>query len=340
MVTVAENFNIRHHNTFAMDVTCRNWVEYTSESDVWQLADELSAGQAKCIGEGSNLLFTCDYTGSLLHSRIMGMDVEMTGRDMLITAGAGMHFDDLVAHTAAACRSGLENLTDIPGHVGAAAVQNIGAYGVEAKDVIESVRCIDTRTRRIAVLPAAECAYGYRESLFKHESDRFIVTAVTFRLYGGAMPRIDYGNLRERLGENYPTPQAVRDAVREIRAEKLPPLPEVGSAGSFFKNPVVTYTEFDRIQDIARREWGDDTCVPHYILPDSTVKIPAAWLIERCGWKGKQLGKAGVWHRQPLILVNLGGASPADIIELENHVISGVSERFGIHLSPEVEHIA
>ena len=340
MITVAENFNIRHNNTFAMDVTCRRWVDYTSESDVWQFVDELSAGHAKCIGEGSNLLFTGDYTGSLLHSRIMGMDVEMDGRDMLITAGSGMHFDDLVAHTAAANRSGLENLTDIPGQVGAAAVQNIGAYGVEAKDVIESVRCIDTHTRRVTVLPAADCAYGYRESLFKNEPNRFVVVAVTFRLSGNAVPRIDYGNLRERLGDTAATPQAVRDAVREIRAEKLPPLPEVGSAGSFFKNPVVAEEEFIRIQNLALQEWGEDTRVPHYMLPDSMVKIPAAWLIERCGWKGKQLGNAGVWHKQPLILVNLGGASPDDIVELENRVISSVSERFGIHLSPEVEHIA
>lgn len=341
MISVIDDFNIKACNTFGMNVATRRWVEYTSETDVWQFVDELERHKAKSIGEGSNLLFTGDYCGSLLHSAIFGIDMTIEHDDsVLLTAGSGMHFDDLIAQTCNARMGGLENLTDIPGQVGAAAVQNVGAYGVEAKDVIDSVRCIDTKRRRVAVIPVKDCDYGYRESLFKNEPDRFVVTAVTFRLPRHWQPKLDYGNLREKVDAFEATPLAIKEAVREIRASKLPPLPEVGSAGSFFKNPIVAAADYDRVVATSRRFFGDDVVVPHFILPDARVKIPAAWLIDRCGWKGKRLGNAGVWKSQPLILVNLGGATPHEIIQLEQNIIADVAKKFGIVLSPEVEHIS
>lgn len=340
MITVTENFDIRHCNTFGIDVSCRRWVEYDSPSDLWQIGDMAGEPRTMCIGEGSNLLFTGDFDGTLLHSRILGIEatVEHSG-DMLVTAGSGVKFDDLIEHTCACGRSGLENLTDIPGQVGASAVQNIGAYGVEAKDVIDSVECYDTAARKIVRLSASDCHFAYRDSLFKHERGRFIVTSVTFRLHKDATPAVGYGNLSAALGDEPPTPANIRRVVREIRASKLPPLPQVGSAGSFFKNPVVDAAKFEAVRTIASAMAGQAVTVPHYPLPGGEVKIPAAWLIERCGWKGYRDGNAAVWEKQPLIIVNLGGATPDEILRLERKVTESVESTFGIHLSPEVDHV-
>lgn len=259
---------------------------------------------------------------------------------MVITAGAGIRFDDLVERICATGRWGFENLTDIPGQVGASAVQNIGAYGVEVKDLIDSVACFDTHIGRHGVLTCEECEYGYRDSVFKHMRGRYIVTSVTFRLPSSLGPKLDYGNLGSRLEGEELTPMNVREAVRAIRAEKLPDPAEIGSAGSFFKNPVVSREEFDRIAMLSVAEFGEGIKVPHYSLADGKEKIPAAWLIERAGWKGRSLGNAAVWGRQPLILVNATGkATPAEIIELENRVADDVHRLFGVRLSPEVDHI-
>ena len=341
MITITEDTPLRHRNTVGMDVKCRRWIEYSSPSDIPQVISITSPESRLCVGEGSNLLFTGDYPGDILHSRILDMEASIEdGGDFVVTAGAGIHFDELVERICSTGRWGFENLTDIPGQVGAAAVQNIGAYGVEVKDLIDSVACYDTMESRHVVIPCEKCEYAYRDSLFKHTRGRYIVSAVTFRLPASLGPKLDYGNLGSMLEGQPLTPMSVRNAVRAIRAEKLPDPDDVGSAGSFFKNPIVSREEYERISQISESEFGSDIRVPHYCLPDGKVKIPAAWLIERAGWKGRSLGNAAVWRLQPLILVNATGrATPDEIIRLEKSVADAVYGIFGVVLSPEVDHI-
>lgn len=259
----------------------------------------------------------------------MGLD------EVPVIVGAGVTFDDFVAQTCGYGLWGAENLSLIPGEVGAAAVQNIGAYGVEVKDIISGVVCFDMLEKKKVKFQVSECGYGYRDSIFKRPENkgRYVVTSVLFRLSRKPVPKLAYKGIREALGGVEPqTPQQVRDAVICIRQQKLPDPKILGSAGSFFKNPVVSREVFGTI--------SPDGTAPHYDLPDGNVKIPAAWLIDQCGFKGACEGGAAVYEKQPLVIVNQSGdASPEDIIALENRIISGVKERFGIDLHPEVEHI-
>ena len=234
-------------------------------------------------------------------------------------------------------------------------MQNIGAYGVEVKDVISTVRCYDILERVFVEFSADECRYGYRDSIFKHRpaKERYIVTAVTFRLSTVAQPRLDYGHLRSAVetacGVNSSkenthgtglTPALIRQVVTEIRKGKLPEPEEIGSAGSFFKNPVVDQSVYDSILKSRQAEFGAEATVPHYPAGENLVKIPAAWLIEQCGWKGYIHGGAAVYEKQPLVLINHSGhALPSDILELESLIIDSVHSRFGILLSPEVDHL-
>ena len=249
-----------------------------------------------------------------------------------VMVGAGTTWDEVVENT---CRNGIwgaENLSLIPGETGAAAVQNIGAYGVEFKDIVSGVVCYDLIEKRKCKFTTAECRYGYRESMFKEADGRYIVTSVLLRLSRKPRPRLEYKGLE---GIDASSPASVREAVIKIRRTKLPDPAEKGSAGSFFKNPVVSALEFARIIDAA----GGET-VPHYILDGGFIKVPAAWLIDRCGFKGEREGGAAVYEKQPLVIVNdSGDASPADILELERRIVAGVRERFGVSLQPEVEHI-
>ncbi|MBR1677865.1 MAG: FAD-binding protein, partial [Bacteroidales bacterium] len=313
---------------------------------------------------------------------------ERCGGTVLVTVGAGVVFDDFCARAADEGLWGPENLSLIPGEAGASAVQNIGAYGVEAKDIIETVHAFDRRDRRFVDIPATDCAYGYRTSRFKTEwKGRFIITAVTYRLSVSPQPKLDYGGVRKALEARYPevftavgtedrvsetlglrprpsqpagwappsneprvaqvsdtlssalTPQMVRDTVIAIRREKLPDPAETGSAGSFFCNPVISREHFDRIVETARQDNGPEYAVPHYEV-DGRVKVPAAWMIEQCGFKGMRLGGAQVYPRQPLVIVNASGkASPEEVIALEERIICTVREKYGIELHPEVEHV-
>lgn len=337
MITELKDFDLTRHNTFGMRVKCARWIEYTSAGDLPEIMRQIGDLPFKAIGEGSNLLFEGDYEGALLHSRVLDMEAGIDDNgDFLLTAGAGLIFDDVVAHVCRAGIWGMENLSAIPGQVGAAAVQNIGAYGVEVADIIDEVLCYDTAERCEVAFTASDCRYGYRMSVFKtpEAAGRYIVTSVRFRLPAGAGPRLDYGNLRASLGGKEPTPLSVREAVIAVRDAKLPAVDEFGSAGSFFKNPVVDRSQFERI---AARY---DTIPPHYDLPESKVKIPAAWLIEQCGFKGMERGNVAVWSRQPLIIVNLTGrAEPQEIIEMQRDITEAVGKRFGITLHPEVEHV-
>ncbi|MCR5245004.1 MAG: UDP-N-acetylmuramate dehydrogenase [Bacteroidales bacterium] len=346
-MTRIENYDLSAHNTFRMKVKCALYIEYSSVAELQALSIADLPQPVMHIGAGSNLLFTKDFPGTVLHSKVGFVKfVDMGLDEVLMTVGAGVVFDDFVART---CKEGLwgaENLSLIPGEVGAAAVQNIGAYGVEVKDIIAGVVCLDTRDWTKTVFKMQECGYGYRDSMFKHQKGRYIVTSVLFRLTRKYSPKLDYGGVRKALEAagtassaasdtvwQSLTPQAVRDAIIGIRRQKLPDPADVGSAGSFFKNPVVPREVFDAI---AAKE-GD---VPHYVLEDGSVKIPAAWLIDRCGFKGASEGGAQVYEKQPLVIVNASGeAAAADVLKLENRIIATVQGRFGITLNPEVEHV-
>ena len=330
------NCDLSAQNTFRMKVSCACYVEYDTVKELEGLNFDRLPKPLLHIGAGSNLLFTGDFPGTVLHSKIDFIKYVDVGFDEVpVMVGAGTVFDRFVAETCGHGLWGAENLSLIPGETGAAAVQNIGAYGVEAADIISGVVCFDLQERRKVKFSAAECRYGYRDSLFKQPEfrGRYVVTSVLFRLSRKPVPRLDYKGVREALeGREPETPMEVREAVIRIRRQKLPDPEELGSAGSFFKNPVVSREDFARI--------SPDGSAPHYDLPDGTVKIPAAWLIDRCGFKGAAEGGAAVYAPQPLVIVNASGtASPQEVLALESRIISGVRERFGVTLVPEVEHI-
>ena len=419
-------------NTFGMKVKARCFIEYDSVADLVDIEFEELARPVLHIGGGSNLLFTDDFKGTVLHSKIDFIEIlddchpersEGSSSPVLVSVGAGVVFDDFCAWAAKEGLWGVENLSYIPGEVGASAVQNIGAYGVEVKDVIRRVYCYDTVEEEFVSFGVEECEYGYRDSVFKDPEvkGRYIVTHVVFALSRELRPRLEYGHLKEAvagvLGEchsipeapsqaslgpspypvNHPknpqifgdpekvgkcllhtdgtspgsnaetssrlTPMMVRKVIIKIRKEKLPEPSVMGSAGSFFKNPVISREHFERIEAAAKAECGPDYKVPHYIIetepspclpepsschpersegssPEPLIKVPAAWMIEQCGWKGRRSGGAAVWEKQPLVIVNhTGEAYPEEIVGLEKRIIASVKARFGVELHPEVEHI-
>ena len=380
------NYDLSAQNTFRMKVSCACWVEYETVKELEGLNFDRLPQPLLHIGEGSNLLFTKDFPGTVLHSNIEFIKyIDMGLEEVPVMVGAGVVWDHFVEE---ACRHGLwgaENLSLIPGEVGAAAVQNIGAYGVEVKDILSGVVAFDLQERRKVRFTCEECRYGYRDSLFKQPGTkgRYVITSVLFRLTRKHSPRLEYKGVREALGIpgqagnddravmadptsvmadptsvmadptsvmadpasvmadptsvmadpiGHLTPQEVREAIIRIRRQKLPDPEELGSAGSFFKNPVVSREDFARI--------SPDGSAPHYDLPDGGVKVPAAWMIDRCGFKGAVEGGAAVYEKQPLVIVNASGeATPQEILALEQRIINGVQERFGVTLHPEVEHI-
>ena len=331
-------------NTFGMQVKARCFLEYDSVADLVDIEFEELARPVLHIGGGSNLLFTDDFKGTVLHSKINFIEIldEEASDPVLVSVGAGVVFDDFCAWAAKEGLWGVENLSYIPGEVGASAVQNIGAYGVEVKDIIHKVYCYDTVDEEFVSFDVEECAYSYRDSAFKDPEvkGRYVVTHVVFALSRTPQPKLDYGHLAEALAGETLTPALIRKTIIKIRKEKLPEPSVMGSAGSFFKNPVISAEHFARIEAAAKAELGADCKVPRYDLPDGTVKVPAAWLIEQCGWKGKRSGGAAVYDKQPLVIVNYtGNAYPEEIIGLEKRIISSVKSKFDIELHPEVEHI-
>ena len=392
-------------NTFGMKVKARCFMEYDSVADLVDIEFEELARPVLHIGGGSNLLFTDDFKGTVLHSKINFIEIlddspchceervschceERSDVAIYVSVGSGVVFDDFCAWAAKEGLWGVENLSYIPGEVGASAVQNIGAYGVEVKDVIHKVYCYDTVEEEFVSFSVEECEYGYRDSIFKDPEikGRYIVTHVVFALSREPRPVLDYGHLREAVAEamshscdprprelghplagggmSHPcdnasdtvadchfersgsgdekslTPAIIRKVIIKIRKEKLPEPSVMGSAGSFFKNPVITMEHYLRIEAAAKAEHGPDCKVPHYDLPDGMVKVPAAWMIEQCGWKGRRSGGAAVYDKQPLVIVNYTGeAYPEEIIGLERRIIASVKAKFGVDLHPEVEHI-
>ena len=331
------HYSLLARNTFGIDARAEAFVEYGTVEELRQLLSGKEALPLPFlhIGAGSNLLFVSDFEGTVFHSAIKGIDVVGETEDSVcLRVGAGELWDDFVSVCVRRGWHGVENLSLIPGEVGAAAVQNIGAYGVEAKDVIGKVHAVEIRTGRRKVFLNRDCRYSYRQSIFKGEQKgKYAVTHVDFTLQKAGAFRLDYGNLRDEL-RKYPEVnlENVRRAVIAIREAKLPDPKVTGNAGSFFMNPVVPADVYGRL----RQEYPDMPCYP---ADGGCVKLPAAWLIDRCGWKGKTVGRAGVHDRQALVLVNRGGASGRDIVRLSEEICRSVQEKFGIGLRPEVNFI-
>ena len=331
-----KDYRLLKHNTFGIDVSCKRFLEYASVDEAMELTASLTEEDDPLliIGEGSNLLLKGDYPGTVIHSAVHGIEVQPTTDGYwLLRCGSGELFDDVVAYAVAHGYYGMENLSLIPGEVGASAVQNIGAYGVEAKDFIVEVEAVEIVTGRIVKFTNTECEYGYRQSKFKHEwKERFLMTHVTYRLSSTFNPKLSYGNICSKLAEKHikdPTAEELRNIIIEIRQEKLPDPKIIGNAGSFFMNPIVDEAKYKELSVVYPQ-------MPFYRISENAYKIPAGWMIEQCGWKGKTLGKAGVYEKQALVLVNLGGATGEEIIALYHAVQHDVKARFGIAINPEV----
>ena len=337
-MNIQHNYPLLAHNTFGMDVEASVFVEYESVTELKEILLHQLCPEGKWlhIGGGSNLLFTGDFDGMILHSAIKGFEVVSENEEeVLVRAGAGEVWDDFVAYTVEKGWYGAENLSLIPGEVGASAVQNIGAYGVEAKDLIVKVDTLEVETGKERVFGNEECGYAYRESVFKHAlKGKYIVTYVTYRLSKHPSYRLDYGNVRAELEKRgcELTLENVRQTIIDIRESKLPDPKVQGNAGSFFMNPIVPRPLFEELQ-------GKYPSMPFYEVDAERVKIPAAWMIDQCGWKGKQLGHAGVHNKQALVLVNCGGATGQEIIALSEEIQRSVLDKFGVRISPEVNFI-
>ncbi len=319
-------------NTFGFNVKAATFVEYGSVEELKKLIDDgCFTSPFLHIGQGSNLLFVGDYKGTVLHSCIDGVEVVAEDEDSVsVRVGAGVVWDDFVACCVEHGWYGAENLSLIPGEVGASAVQNIGAYGVEVKDLISSVETINIQGDE-RVYQSDECEYAYRKSLFKQsEMKSVFVTYVNFRLSKKEQYTLDYGTIRQELAK-YPVVdlKTLRKVIIDIRESKLPDPKVLGNAGSFFMNPIVSRARFEELL----RQYP---AMPHYDVDADRVKIPAGWMIDQCGWKGKALGLAAVHDKQALVLVNLGGAEGKDVVALSDAVRASVKAKFGIEIYPEV----
>ena len=330
---VTENKDLSSLNSFGVEARAERFVE-------WETADELAGvftggigGEWTVIAGGNNILFTKDYSGTLLHpvSRGIGATAE-DAEKVSVRAEAGVDWDDFVGWCIARGVWGTENLSGIPGTVGACPIQNIGAYGAEARDIIASVECFDAVSRTTVTIAGGHCAFGYRDSIFKRSlKGRAIITAVNFSLWKEPRPNLSYHALEEEVAAlGGPTLENIRQAVVSIRSSKLPDPRVTGNAGSFFKNPVVD-------DDAAHRIAAEYPSMPLYPagIPGKS-KLAAGWLIEQAGWKGRTEGRVGIHPRQALIVVNLGGATGAEIVAFARRVQDGVRAMFGIELETEV----
>jgi UDP-N-acetylmuramate dehydrogenase len=330
------NFPLKNLNTFGMEVTSRQYAPFHSVSELQQLLQcpGLDKEQLLVLGGGSNILFTQDYGGTVLHNRILGLEVLEDQPDYaLVQAGGGVVWHDLVLFTIDKKLVGIENLSLIPGTVGAAPLQNIGAYGVELKDVFHSLEAVDIHSGEVKTFLGPDCGFGYRESVFKKAlKGRYIVTHVTLKLGKEPVFNTSYGAIKDTLAAMQVTEitgKALSEAVCSIRRSKLPDPAVIGNAGSFFKNPEMSPEAFEALH--ARFPE-----VPSYPAPHNQVKVPAGWLIERAGWKGRKFDNYGVHKDQALVLVNYGGARGGQIKALAEEIIQSVQDTFGITLSPEV----
>ena len=332
---VEHRVNLKPLNSFGLPATAANLVRITHEADLRQVIDDPVLGPAPklVLGGGTNVILTQDPAACVLKMDIAGRRlVHEDAQGIVVEAGAGEGWHDVVAWTLDQGWGGLENLALIPVTVGAAPVQNIGAYGLELKDRLESLDVIDLTTGRKATLNAAQCRFDYRDSIFKHElAGKSVITRVRLRLPQPWQPVLGYLDLERKMAETgitAPSARQIFDWVCAIRRAKLPDPKDLGNVGSFFKNPVVSP---EQCRDII----GRDPEIVHYPLPDGNVKLAAGWLIDACGWRGKSIGRAGVYDKQALVLVNRGGASGAEVVTLARAIQESVYGRFGIRLEPE-----
>jgi len=332
---LSPDVSLQAFNTFRIDARARRYLHVSDPAQLAQLAADaaLAALPRLVLGGGSNLLLTRDVEALVLHMGLLGREIAGATADaILVRARAGEPWHGFVQWTLAQGLGGLENLSLIPGTVGASPIQNIGAYGAEVKDLFHALTVFDFGTGAIRTMTAAECRFGYRDSVFKHaEGKDLVVLDVTFALPRAWRPNLRYAELADALaaaGLGAPTPQQVGDTVAAIRRRKLPDPADIGNAGSFFKNPVVT-------GDVCARLLESWPTLVHHRQPDGSEKLAAGWLIDQCGWKGKTLGRAGVYPKQALVLVNNGGATGAEVLALARAIQADVRERFGVELEPE-----
>lgn len=332
MINLFNRYSLLPHNTFGIEATAERFVEFSSVDEIIAFLGNGYNGRSLVIGGGSNLLFVNDFNGTIFHSSIMGMEVvEENENDLLIRVGSGVNWDAFVAYTVEQGWAGLENLSAIPGEVGASAVQNVGAYGVEAGELIVKVETVRMSDATRAEFSHEDCNFSYRHSIFKaSEKGKHIITYVTYRLSKKPLFKLTYGNLSEKVEQlGGATLANVRKAVCEIREAKLPSPDKVGSAGSFFMNPVV---EKSIAESLARNY----PTMPQYPLACGDVKLSAGWLIEQCGWKETPHEHVGVYKHQALVVINRGGATGNDVLDFASAVVASVKEKFGVELNMEV----
>lgn len=334
MSILQENKSLKPYNTFGIPVTAQYFAEVFSEEE---LADLFKSAVMKAplfiLGGGSNVLFTRDFEGTILKVSIPGISAVVNGDDVLVTAGAGVVWNDLVNYCVLHGYGGVENLSLIPGTVGASPIQNIGAYGVEVKDVFESCRAFELRSGEFAVFMHADCKFAYRDSVFKRElKGKYVITSVTFKLSAKASLNTRYGAIQEELlnrGITHPTIADVSKVVSDIRVAKLPDPSTIGNAGSFFKNPIIDRGQFESLLT-------KFPALVHYPAGADKEKVAAGWLIEQCGFKGKVAGETGTWKNQALVLVNHGRATGQEVYSFSEQIITAVDAKFGIVLEREV----
>lgn len=338
MLTIQSHVSLKPYNTFGIEANARYWVEISNEEDlqiILHLSDYIDKPKL-ILGGGSNVLLCQDFNGLVVKVAIQGINlIREDEAHVYVTAGAGVNWHELVVFCVERGYAGIENLSLIPGTVGAAPMQNIGAYGVELEQVFESLTAIHVLTGEKRTFLRADCAFGYRESVFKRAlKDQYIITSVTFQLDKHPTFHTRYGAIQETLTEMGVSDEnlsikAISQAVIRIRRSKLPDPAQIGNAGSFFKNPEISKRQFDAL----KTQYSE---LPGYPVGDETVKVPAGWLIEQAGWKGYRLGDAGIHTKQALVLVNYGNATGNELIALAKQVQASVLTKFGITISPEV----
>lgn len=332
MLKYYNNISLKNHNTFGIDVQAKHLYECANKDDLLEFLNQKHEKPLFILGEGSNVLFTKDYEGTILKPLLKGIEIiEENEDEILIEVGAGENWDEFVSYCVEKNWGGIENLSLIPGTVGSSPVQNVGAYGVEVKDVIQKVFAIDIEKKESLEFSNEACQFSYRNSIFKNElKGKLIIYKVAFKLSKKPKHIIDYGSVKQELekhdGINL---HSIRNAIIDIRRSKLPEPTELGNAGSFFKNPIVDVSKLHRLQK-------KDPSIPYFTIDDKYVKLAAGWLIDRSGLKGYKHKNAGVHKNQALVLVNYGDATGNDILELSSFVQDKVCKTFGIKLDPEV----
>ncbi len=330
---IKEHISLKSYNTFGIDVFTSKFVEITDIDELKEILIENNQ-PILILGGGSNILFTKDFDGIVIKNNIKEINiVKETNDEIQLKVGAGEVWHEFVLFCIENNYAGIENLSLIPGNVGASPMQNIGAYGVEVKDLITEVEAFDLKDYSIKIFSNEECEFGYRSSIFKtSEKGNYFITSVTFKLNKRADINTSYGAIEkelERMNISSPSIKNVSNAVINIRSNKLPDPKKIGNSGSFFKNPIVPKEQKDKILE----DYAD---APNYSQPDGSFKMAAGWLIEKCGWKGKRIDNYGVHENQALVIVNYGGAKGSDIFNLSAEIIKSVKETFGIELEREV----